>query len=84
MLNKCRNDVFKYGDNNRKIEGVMACFGRGGGKSTPCSLHTVLQAAAYRVNKDVLSAELEINDAFTLFIAIPSVVICEIMFDVRK
>ena len=27
--------MLKYGDDSRKIESVMACFGRGGGESTP-------------------------------------------------
>ena len=32
MLNRYRNDVIKYGDDGRKNESVMVCFGRGGGK----------------------------------------------------
>ena len=42
--------MLKYGDDSRKIESVMACFGRGVEKHPPCSLHTVLQAAENRVN----------------------------------
>ena len=45
----------KYGDDSRQIESVMACFGRGGGKAPPCILHTVLQAASYRVKGRVQS-----------------------------
>ena len=49
-VKKCRNDVLKYGYDSRKIDSVMACFVRGGRKSAPpCSFHTVLQAADYRV-----------------------------------
>ena len=51
MLDKCRNDEPKDGYDSRKIESVMACFGRGVEKHPPpCSLHTVLQAAENRVN----------------------------------
>ena len=54
MLNKCRNDVPKYGYDSRKNDSVMACYTRGGRKSAPpCSFHTVLQAAAYRVKTEV-------------------------------
>ena len=49
--------MLKYGDDSRQIESVMACFDRGVEKHTPpCSLHTVLQAAAYRVNKSKLKS----------------------------
>ena len=50
MLNKCRNNVPKYGYDSRKINSIMVCFVRGRKSASPCSFHTVLQAAAYRVN----------------------------------
>ena len=34
----------------RMLWHVLIGGGGGGGKAPPCSLHTVLQAAAYRVN----------------------------------
>ena len=41
----------KYGHDSRKIDSVMTCFVRGGGKAPPpCIFYTVLQAASYRVN----------------------------------
>jgi len=37
MLNKCRNDVPKYGYDSRKIDSVMACFVRGAEKRSPAA-----------------------------------------------
>ena len=47
MYKKCRNDVLNNGDDSRKNESIMVCFGTGVEKHPLCSFDTVLQAAFY-------------------------------------